>query len=591
MSEFRFQVNLGGMIEILSDHLYSSPDVYIRELLQNAVDAIVAREKKEEGQGSFAGKINVELLSDEELSFTDNGVGLSEEEIHRFLAIIGESSKKELENGQLRSDYIGRFGIGLLSCFMVSDEIRVITRSIHAKESFEWVGKPDGTYTLEKGEAAGEVGTSIILRAKEGAKEFFEYDKVLELLMHYGLLLPFPVYLAKGTQKIRSNPVELPWEKEEPSKEELMQFGQVMFRTSFMDCIPLYSEAGEASGVAYLLPYSVQASVKQNHMIYLKNMLLTEKGENVLPDWAFFTRCIINAKALRPTASRESFYADRILEETKKDFGKCISDYLIRLAKEEPRAFREFLRVHDTAVRSMSVADDELFDIFIDELEFETTRGSMTGRELCMANETLLCSEMSEYRHLSQIFAAQGKLLINISYVYSKELLQKLADREELVLSRVQIDEVEDMLKDVSPLEAEECVDFLVQAENVLAPYECGVEMKRFSPANLPAFYYLNEEAAFYQSVKQQMENADDLFAGMLGQLADSLKDKGESMLYFNLQNPIVRKLVTSEDDELVRDAVMLLFVQTLLIGGFPLRNNELGAMNDKLMRLLERCI
>ena len=100
MSEFRFQVNLGGMIEILSDHLYSSPDVYIRELLQNAVDAIVAREKKEEGQGSFAGKINVELLSDEELSFTDNGVGLSEEEIHRFLAIIGESSKKELENGQ-----------------------------------------------------------------------------------------------------------------------------------------------------------------------------------------------------------------------------------------------------------------------------------------------------------------------------------------------------------------------------------------------------------------------------------------------------------------------------------------------------------
>lgn len=590
MSEFRFQVNLGGMIEILSDHLYSSPDVYIRELLQNAVDAIVAREKKE-GADAFAGRINVELLSEEELSFADNGVGLSEEEIHRFLAIIGESSKKELENGQLRSDYIGRFGIGLLSCFMVSDEIRVITRSVHEEKGFEWIGKPDGTYTLETCENPCEVGTAIILKAKKGAKEYFEYDKVLELLMHYGLLLPYPVYLAKGTQKIRSNPVELPWEKEEPSREELMQFGQVMFQTSFMDCIPLHSEIGEASGVAYLLPYTVQASVKQNHMIYLKNMLLTEKGENILPDWAFFTRCIVNAKALRPTASRESFYADHVLEETKKDFGKCISDYLIRLAKEEPQAFRAFLNVHDTAVRSMAVADDELFDIFIDELEFETTRGSMSGRELRLANETLLCCEMTEYRHLSQVFSAQGKLLINVGYVYSRELLQKLAEREELALMRVQADEVEDMLKDVSPMEAESCVDFLAQAEEALSAYECGVEMKRFSPANLPAFYYLDEEAAFYQNVKRQMENADDLFAGMLEQIADSLKDKGNAVLYFNLQNPIIKKLVSFEEEELVRDAVVLLFVQTLLIGGFPLRNNELGNMNDKLMRLLEKCM
>ena len=167
MSEHRFQVNLGGMIEVLSDHLYSSPDVYIRELLQNAVDAIVAREKAGQVEEVLQGKIHV-VLSGEELQFTDNGIGLSEEEIHRFLAIIGESSKKELESGQLRSDYIGRFGIGLLSCFMVSDEIRVITRSVHDDRTFLWIGRPDGTYTLDEYRETHEAGTNIILRPKPG---------------------------------------------------------------------------------------------------------------------------------------------------------------------------------------------------------------------------------------------------------------------------------------------------------------------------------------------------------------------------------------------------------------------------------------
>ena len=144
MSEekYRFQVNLGGMIEILSDHLYSSPDVYIRELLQNGADAITAKRKWNAASSTARsadtvdtdvskddGCIVLEIEEGQKLIFTDNGLGLTEEEIHQFLAIIGESSKRELTDGELRSDYIGRFGIGLLSCFMVSDEIRMLTRS------------------------------------------------------------------------------------------------------------------------------------------------------------------------------------------------------------------------------------------------------------------------------------------------------------------------------------------------------------------------------------------------------------------------------------------------------------------------------
>lgn len=77
------------------------------------------------------------------------------------------------------------------------------------------------------------------------------------------------------------------------------------------------SEEGNVSGVAYILNYTVLPSAKSSHRIYLKHMMLTEKGDNLIPDWAVFTKCIINATDLRPTASREGFYVDETLEAAK----------------------------------------------------------------------------------------------------------------------------------------------------------------------------------------------------------------------------------------------------------------------------------
>lgn len=119
--DFRFQVNLGGILDVLSNHLYKSPDVFLRELLQNGVDAITLRQKQ--SPRWTGGKITISLEPGRRMRFQDNGAGLDEEGIHRFLAVIGQSSKTELVNGRIPEDFIGRFGIGLLACFMVSDTI------------------------------------------------------------------------------------------------------------------------------------------------------------------------------------------------------------------------------------------------------------------------------------------------------------------------------------------------------------------------------------------------------------------------------------------------------------------------------------
>ncbi|MCE9529097.1 MAG: ATP-binding protein, partial [Planctomycetales bacterium] len=168
-TEHKFQVNLRGVIDLLSDHLYSGPQVYLRELLQNGVDAIVARRKLEpEHVGSVllevmpAGKNNPPTLM-----VQDDGIGLTEAEVHEFLATIGQSSKREALN---RDDFIGQFGIGLLSGFVVSEEIVVVTRSAKpGSPTVEWRGRSDGTYRIRTIAVDSAPGTQVYLRAKEGS--------------------------------------------------------------------------------------------------------------------------------------------------------------------------------------------------------------------------------------------------------------------------------------------------------------------------------------------------------------------------------------------------------------------------------------
>lgn len=120
--DHKFQVNLHGIISLLSNNLYSGPQVFVRELLQNGVDALRARF----GDGNWNdARIEMEVVVDGSgrptLIFQDNGIGLTEVEIHRFLATIGESSKRD-DLGAAREEFIGQFGIGLLWCFMVADD-------------------------------------------------------------------------------------------------------------------------------------------------------------------------------------------------------------------------------------------------------------------------------------------------------------------------------------------------------------------------------------------------------------------------------------------------------------------------------------
>lgn len=578
-STYRFQVNLGGMLDILSNHLYKSPDVFLRELLQNGADAITLRQKQQPGWKG--GRITVTLEPGKKMIFRDNGAGLTKEEIHRFLAVIGQSSKTLMgEDGTIPEDYIGRFGIGLLSCFMVSDSIVVETQPAAGGQAHTWTGRPDGTYTLEPMEA-GLVGTAVILTAKAGAERYFYRKTVEKLVRYYGLALPVPVRFSGEEEPIN----RIPGNFSTLSRGRLLDFGGWLFDEEFLDVIPISTP--HLSGAAFVLPYRTDPSAKGGHRIYLKQMLLTEKGDTLMPPWAFFLRCFLNTRGLRPTASREDFYEDAALDIARKEFAGAVRDYLERLSQEEPERLRQLVDIHAQAIKSMAVWDDALFTLFVDFLPFETSEGRMTGLALKKAREAVYVASVPRFQQLKPLFLAQGRLLICTGYVYDQELIGKLAMFYSLPIAPLGDEKMDLVLEGPSLEDRQKAFQFLREVDRVLGPQDCKGEVRRFLPAGLPALYVVSEDARFLRRVEAAQE-MESIFSDALGSLLDSRGGEPTSTLYLNLNNALVRRLMEADDPEKVESAVQLLYVQALLAGGHPLRGAEMKLMNEAILGLVQ---
>lgn len=590
---YHFQVNLGGMLDILSNHLYKSPDVFIRELLQNGVDAITLRKKSEPWHNGF---ININVVTGRRIEFSDNGQGLNEEEIHHFLAVIGQSSKTGLVNGEIPEDYIGRFGIGLLSCFMVSDSIVVYTKPADGGNAHVWTGFPDGTYTLEPlgktgvpGEIPGsrpgftETGTTIVLKSKPGTELYFQPGKVEELVRYYGLALPVPVFMTGNPVRINN----VPGDFSGISRSQLLSFGTWLFDEEFLDAIPI--QTPHLSGVAYILSYRTDSSVKGGHRIYLKQMLLTEDGKTLLPPWAFFLRCFLNTKDLRPVASREDFYEDNELFAARNEFGKAIQDYLASLSEDEHLSERlqQIISIHMQAIKSMAVWDDNLFRLFIEYLPFETSEGTITGAALKRYEDALWVGSVAKFKQLKPLFMAQGKLLVCTGYAYDNELLRKFVNMYSLPFGPLYEDSMEYILEEpgISGLMQ---ADFLKQqADKVLSAFDCRAEIRNFLPADLSVLYSLSDDVQFMRQMQSARENSPGIFSNALSSLIESVEERPLATLYMNLNNPLIQKLTTIKDETLLTSVIKVLYIQALLAGGHPLRGSELKIINSGLSELI----
>lgn len=599
-SGHRFQVDLRGLIDLLSQHLYSGPSVYIRELLQNGVDAIEARRTIEPDHVGFielevmSGGGNTESAHPATLLFRDNGVGLTEDESHRFLATIGMSSKR----GQLTSrneGFLGQFGIGLLSCFLVCEDIVVISKSARSAEAkpVEWRGSSDGTYSVRTIERDMLPGTQIYLRAKPTGEEWITVDRVRELAQRYGRYLEHRIQFSVDGRVEEINEIPL-WDRQtedEAEREDLLGVGAELFERKFLDVFPLKSASGQVDGLAYVLAQSAHARSSQTHRAYLKGMLLSENSPSILPEWAFFVQCIVNVRGLRPTASRESFYEDEKLENTREELGQCLRRYLIDLSQRDPHRLQHFIDIHHVAIKALAIEDDECLRIFADWLPFETSAGTMTLAEYRKRHAVIrYVSTRDLFRQISQVAAAEAFDVINAGYVYDTQVLKRLAELTDVVIQPFDADELSDRFEPLDRNEQEEVAALEALADEVLQTYDCSAEVVKFQPSELPALFITNESADFLRSVEQSQEEADELWSGILSGIAKDVSAKSRARLHLNYHNALVRRIGRMEPStvDMQKRCIELLYVQSLLMGHFPLRSREVELLNSGLLGLID---
>jgi molecular chaperone HtpG len=581
-NSYLFQVNLKGMIELLSEHIYSSPNVFVRELLQNGIDAITARRSLDE---SFVGELNVYLDGKQlQIIFEDNGIGLSEDEVHRFLSVIGQSSKRD---DILEKDYIGKFGIGLLSCFVVSNEITVETRSLYKKyKGIRWKGKADGTYTIEEIEEEMSPGAKVILHPKREWKMLFEEEELKKNILYFGSALPVKINLITHNEKkllVGGVPV---WLNPDSTRDELLQYGEQAFNIRFLDVFRMSSEVGEIEGVGFIIPYKIQFTGSKEHKIYLKRMFLCEQAGNLFPEWASFVKCVINTNTLNPTASRESLMDNDDLKSAKKELNSAFKEYLRLLSVSDVKILEEIIGTHHLYIKALAAEDSELLELFIDFIPFETNKGMMSFKSLrTYSDEIFYTPSMDDFRQIRRIAGSQGKTIINAAYSFENDLIRKIS----IVFSDIRITKItpQDILSNLGEAVASDkkFAIFEEKANKLLKTHYCTARLKRFEPKDTPAIYVANDEALNYKNISN-LANTSNPFASTLHGLIKKAEETTPT-LCFNKDNVLVNDLIDLDDETLFEAVINILYVQSLMLGNYPVNKKEMTVFNDSLYKLL----
>lgn len=621
-SAHAFQVDLRGIVDLLSHHLYSSPRVFVRELLQNAVDAITARRGVDEAAPAV-----VRIIADgSQVRVRDSGIGLTEDEVHRFLATIGRSSKRGgaggdgfgapfgdfgdgfggaesfLERG--RGDFLGRFGIGLLACFVVADEITVVTKSAVDADApaVEWRGAADGHYdirTLGPDEAPVQPGTTVTLKPGPGREFWFQAPRVVELARDFGSLLPYETVLedeAGYTYQITETPPV--WDREYPSPgtrfEALAAYCQDTLGFAPLDVIELNIPLLGIKGAAYILPTAATTSEQGGHRVHIKGMLLTDQARGLLPDWAFFVRCVIDTDALRPTASREALYEDDRLAAVREALGDRVRDWLAGLAATDPPRLNRLLAVHYLGVKALARFDDDLFALTLPWLPFETTSGRQPLTAFAEQHRVIhLTAGDEEFQQVAPIASAVGLGIVNGGYTYDADLVRKLPRAlPGITVLDLDPETVAAHLDTVEAADELAAGPLLATARRVLDALDCDVALRAYHPVTIPALILDGREArherARADAAAEAAADGDDLWAGILG----SLRTVGpRARLVLNHRSPLIQGLIELDDAELAGTGVEAVYGQALLLSKRPIRSSETALLNRAFLGLLAHAV
>ncbi|MEC9637655.1 ATP-binding protein [Escherichia marmotae] len=551
-SSYSTEVNLNGLIEVLSKHLYSTPVVAVRELVQNGHDAIVRR-RIEQPDAPKDNLIRVVAdVAKSTITISDTGAGLTESEIHGFLATVGVGYTRMLRQQDDDTGLIGMFGLGFLSAFVLAKEVTVLTISWQTPDQSWKYHSTDGQkYTVTPHQNSAP-GTQVILTLKEEYSHLASNNLLNRVLSRYCILLHEPVYVGDASEPV--NKLQPPWREVAPEgvtmHRALVQRKNLAFAAQFESsfepiCTIPVVPAGmsDAVGILWIQDGATYGtSDNRNLSLFLRGMLLDDEARELLPPWAGFIGGVIESSKLTPTASREDLQRDETWVAVQEALKESLISGLSDLAQNQPEIWRRVLMRHNEALLGAALCDDRLFDLLKDRLQVPTSKGALLAKDLRINNSIhILLSRDGGFEemlfHILQRPVARGDRYAVVPFLRRWALLYHCRIIEvgtqtgnEQLFSLAELPE-----EQVAYLEEQLC-----DGEQLI--------ISRFEPAVLPLVVTPDREAELKQILEQ--DDADKRIstaALMLArQFTSQIQKTKTSSLYINLNNPCVMQLVTA---------------------------------------------
>ncbi len=377
---------------VLGQHLYSTPTVALRELVQNAHDSLVRR-RMEDRDWTGGGRIQISGdLAKGILRITDQGAGLTEGEIHGFLATIGVGYTRTLRERSGSEELIGLFGLGFLSAFVLAEEV-ILTTSSYQEPHRGWCYRSCNGQDYHVAEVAArpEVGTEVVLHLRATYQHLAGPGALARILGKYCALMPDPIYIEDASTPL--NDLTPPWHREpgEPVdhpvqyRRKCMAFAE-RFEDTFAPLCTLPVEptgASDAIGLLWIQDGSSYAtSDNRNLSIFVRGMLLDDDARDLIPAWAGFVGGVIESKRLTPTASREDIQKDDVYHAVRSALKEALVEGLSTLSKQDDAAWRRVLTRHNEALLGAALCDPRLFSLLADSLWVPTSQGDLPVRAL-----------------------------------------------------------------------------------------------------------------------------------------------------------------------------------------------------------------
>lgn len=616
MSETRtitMKTNFEGLIRLLADGLYSTSDIFVRELIQNGHDSIVRREALKES--FYQGEISITYDSSEKsITFADNGIGMDESDIENFLSVIGSTgtgiSKGELED-MFSEELIGQFGIGMLSSFLVASKVCVQTHKVNSDTAYQWVNYGSTECELSLIDRK-EVGTAVTVFVRPDFTYLLDRQKLEEIIRRYCDFISVPVKI-NGTGPV--NAIFAPWDKEYQTAEQEMDtystFVNRRFPDMSMDVFPINinkqveGKDYRAQGVLYISNQHLAGLNSTGTLdIFVRKMLVKEGDTSLLPTWAKFVRGVVDSPDLSPTAGRDNINQENTaFKVIQAELGVKIIERLEYLAENRLDKFSYINQWHHDHLKGMAIVNEDFFSQVADLLLFETNQGDVSLQRYIPMNPLIEGRNpiyyFSHYDSAAQYYRManeKGLVVINAGRNYDEELLEKYGEHHpEVTLEKLNVLDKGIFFDELS---AEERLQFrrLEERMSYHLNHDLGLNIvlntKLYAPKAVPAVI-IETEVSKTDRELQDLLNTPSLRMNF-GDAFRSIQERIHNrpvQLALNGRNTLIQLLSKANLDSVVTSTVMTLLYNNALIYSHRLDERNMSIVHDNVAQIMTMLI